>query len=245
MSAPAAPAFVVHLPVFSGPLDLLVALISRRELDVTQVALAEVTDEFLAHVRALPDGGDLGQTTEFLVVAATLLDLKVARLLPQPEVVEQEDLALLEARDLLLARLLQHRAFQQAGQLLAALMVQEDHHVGREVGLDPGWARSLPEVELPLDPQGLATLAAAALAPAEEPTVDVDHVHVARVDVLAEERELLRRLHGGPLDFAALVVGESTAVVVGRFLALLALLRERLIEVQQAGALAELRVSLA
>ncbi|MGA0062167.1 MAG: segregation and condensation protein A, partial [Candidatus Planktophila sp.] len=109
-------AFSVHLDNFDGPFDLLLQLISRHKLDITEVSLSMVTDEFISFIRALEASGEgwrLDQATEFLVIAATLLDLKAARLLPSGEIEDEEDLALLEARDILFARLLQYRAFKE------------------------------------------------------------------------------------------------------------------------------------
>ena len=126
--------FEVHLGVFEGPFDLLLGLISKHKLDVTEVALSQVTDEFLAHIRAYGGEWDLGQATEFLVVAATLLDLKAARLLPSGEVEDEEDLALLEARDLLFARLLQYRAYKEAAAVLAGRLSDESRRFPRHVG---------------------------------------------------------------------------------------------------------------
>ena len=115
--------FEVHLDVFEGPFDLLLGLISKHKLDITEVALSQVTDEFIAYIRALADGWDLDQASYFLLVAATLLDLKAARLLPSGEVEDEEDLALLEARDLLFARLLQYRAYKEVAAVFAGRMV--------------------------------------------------------------------------------------------------------------------------
>ena len=242
----AAGCFTVHLAVFEGPFDLLLALIGRHKLDVTEVALSEVTDEFLAHTRALGDGWDLGQTTEFLVVAATLLDLKVARLLPSAAPVDEEDLALLEARDLLFARLLQYRAYKEAAALLAGLLLAEQRHLPRYVGLE-GWAAAaLPEVDLGVDADAFAVLAARALAPREEVRVAVDHAHVARVD-MAEQRELLlARLHGGTTRTFRRLVADCRvlAEVVARFLGLLDLYREGRVLFDQLEPLGELQVRL-
>ena len=235
--------FRVRLDNFEGPFDLLLSLISRRQLDVTEVALSQVTDEFIAHLARM-DEWDLGQATEFLVVAATLLDLKAARLLPAAEVEDEEDLALLEARDLLFARLLQYRAYKLAAAYLGELDRTQARRHGRSVELEPRFADLLPEVFLDISPARLAALAAAALAPKPVPTVTIDHVHAPRVSVrehMLAMRERLRR--SGAATFRALVAECTTTLeVVARFLGLLELYRDGVVAFDQAAALAELRV---
>jgi segregation and condensation protein A len=237
-------AFHVHLDVFEGPFDLLLALISKHQLDLTEVALSQVTDEYLSHIRAIGSTWDLGQATEFLVVAATLLDLKTARLLPAAEVEDEEDLALLEARDLLFARLLQYRAYKQAARLLADLLEQESHRYPRQVTLEPRYAGLLPEVIIGLGPHELAALAARALAPQEQPVVLTDHVHGSTVSV-GEQTALLRahlRRSGGA-SFRALTADcDGTLEIVARFLGLLELFREDEVVFDQVVALGELHV---
>ncbi len=239
------PAFSVHLDgVFEGPFDLLLGLISKHQLDVTEVALSQVTDEFIAYTRAAGSDWDLGQATEFLVVAATLLDLKAARLLPSAQVEDEEDLALLEARDLLFARLLQYRAYKQAAAHLAGLLERQSVRFPRSAQLEPRFAGLLPEVLLGLGPQEFAALAARALAPRPEPVVAVDHVHGGTVSVREQTAllaERLRRSGGG--SFRSLTADcDGTLEVVARFLGLLELYREGLVVFDQAEALAELRV---
>ena len=236
--------FSVTLEQFEGPFDLLLQLIARSQLDVTSLALSQVTDEFLSHTRALGATWDLGQTTEFLVVAATLLELKAARLLPSEVVEDEEDLALLEARDLLFARLLQYRAYKAvAGRFAELLSVESDRHP-RAVSLEPRFASALPEVLLGLGPQQFAELAARVLAPRDEPQVAVDHVHGGTVSVREQTallRERLRRTGGGA--FRALTADCSgTLEVVARFLGLLELYREGVVAFEQAEALGELHV---
>jgi segregation and condensation protein A len=240
------PSFTVHLAVFEGPFDLLLSLIAKHRLDITEVALAQVTDEFLAHVRAAGTDWDLGQTTEFLVVAATLLDLKVARLLPGQVAADEEDLALLEARDLLFARLLQYRAYKQAAALLEGLMRLQARSHPRDVAPEDAFRALLPELVITTSPDGLAKLAAAALAPKPEPTVRVDHVHAPRVSVREQAGILIEALRRRPVQsFRSLCTGcESMLEVVGRFLALLELYRERRVAFAQAEALGELQVRL-
>jgi segregation and condensation protein A len=239
----AAGVFSVRLDNFEGPFDLLLSLITRRQLDITEVALSQVTDEFLSYISGAA-AWDLGQATEFLVVAATLLDLKTARLLPAAEVEDEEDLALLEARDLLFARLLQYRAYKLAAAYLNELERAQGRRYGRSVELEPRLAQLLPEVVLSLSLQEFADLAAIALAPRPVPTVSIDHVHAPKISV-REQMSILRvRLRGsGSATFRSLVADCTvTAEVVGRFLALLELYREGMVAFDQAAALSELRV---
>ena len=236
--------FSVQLDVFEGPFDLLLALIAKHQLDVTHVALSKVTDDFIAHIRAMGREWDLGQATEFLVVAATLLDLKAARLLPQAEVEDEEDLALLEARDLLFARLLQYRAYKQAAAFLAAMLSEQSRRYPRAVSLEPRYAGLLPEVLLGLGPAEFAALAARTLAPRPVPVVAVDHVHGGTVSVREQTavlRERLRRV--GSASFRVLTADcDGTLEVVARFLGLLELYRDGLVAFEQAEALGELHV---
>jgi segregation and condensation protein A len=236
-------AFRVRLENFEGPFDLLLSLISRRQLDVTEVALSQVTDEFIAYLDAM-GSWDLGRATEFLVVAATLLDLKAARLLPAAEVEDEEDLALLEARDLLFARLLQYRAYKLAATHLAELDARQSRRHGRAVELEPRFAELLPEVLIGVTPQQFAELAAAALAPKPVPVVDTEHIYAPQVSV-AEQMAILRaRLRRqGSTTFRALVADcKFSGEIVGRFLGLLELYRDGSVAFDQAAALTELRV---
>jgi segregation and condensation protein A len=236
-------AFRVRLDNFEGPFDLLLSLITRRQLDVTEVALSQVTDEFIAHLGTTGEW-DLGQATEFLVVAATLLDLKAARLLPSADVEDEEDLALLEARDLLFARLLQYRAYKLAAAYLGELDRAQARRHGRSIELEPQFAQLLPEVLIGISAERFAALAAGALRPKPAPVVMTDHVHMQRVSVrehMAVVRERVRRQ--GAATFRALVAEcTSTLEVVARFLGLLELYRDGVIAFDQAAALAELRV---
>ena len=238
-------AFEVHLDVFTGPFDLLLGLIAKHRLDVTEVSLAAVTDEFLAHIRGLARW-NLDEASGFVLVAATLLDLKAARLLPGARVEDEQDLALLEARDLLFARLLQYRAFRTAAaditERLAALSGR--HPRGR--GDDPAGAGLLPELLWTATPDELARVAAAALAPRPVPTVGLEHLHAAEVSVAEQRGVLLQRLLGGqPLSFAELVRdAASRLVVVARFLAVLDLYREERVALEQVGPMTDLVVRL-
>jgi segregation and condensation protein A len=235
--------FHVRLENFEGPFDLLLTLISRRQLDVTEVALSKVTDEFLSYLTAAGEW-DLGQATEFLVVASTLLDLKAARLLPAADVEDEEDLALLEARDLLFARLLQYRAYKLAAAYLAELERAQSRRHGRTAELEPPFAQLLPDILIGVGPARFAALAAAALAPKPVPMLTTDHLHAPRVSVrehMMTIRERLRRQ--GAATFRSLIADcESTLEVVARFLGLLELYREGAVAFDQAAALSELRV---
>lgn len=239
----ASSAFSVSLDNFEGPFDLLLSLIAKRQLDVTEVALSQVTDEFIAYLSASAEW-DLGQATQFLVVAATLLDLKTARLLPSAEVEDEEDLALLEARDLLFARLLQYRAYKLAAAYFAELDRAQSVRFGRAVELDREFADLLPEVEIGVSPQRLALIAARALAPKAVPVVAVAHIHTGRVSV-AEHMQIIRERvrNVGATTFRALTADcASTLEVVARFLGLLELYREGSVAFDQVAALTELRV---
>lgn len=240
--------FRVRLRNFEGPFDLLLSLISQRKLDVTEVALHAVTDEFIAYTRLLGSDMGLDQTTEFLVVAATLLDLKAARLLPSGDVEDAEDLALLEARDLLFARLLQYRAYKQVAQLFAELESAALRRYPRSVSLEDKFAGLLPEVLLGVDPQRFAEIAATAFAPRPVPTVGLDHLHVPTVSVPEQAAIVLDLLKargiGEWATFDELIVGcDVTVQIVARFLALLELYREQAVAFEQPEPLGELRVS--
>lgn len=242
---PAGPGFAVHLDVFDGPFDLLLSLIARHQLDVTEVALAKVTDDFIGYLRAAGRGWELGQASEFLVVAATLLDLKAARLLPSTEADdEEEDLALLEARDLLFARLLQYRAYKQASALLGALVALENRHVARSVSMERRFAAALPEISIGLSAGEFAEFAARALAPRELPVIAVDHLHVPQVSVREHAATLSARLcRSGSGSFRVLTSDcTSTLEVVARFLALLELYRDGAVTFEQVVPLGELQV---
>src|ERR1700690_2068104 len=187
-------AFEVHLDVFEGPFDLLLGLISKHKLDITEVSLSKVTDEFIAYIKQRSGGWDLDQVSYFLLVAATLLDLKAARLLPSGEVEDEEDLALLEARDLLFARLLQYRAYKEVAAVFAGRMAVAARRFPRRVPLEPRFAELLPEVLLGLGPVEFARIAARVLTPRQPPTVSTDHIHAPFVSVREQARRLAARL---------------------------------------------------
>ncbi|WP_233521339.1 segregation and condensation protein A [Streptomyces triticagri] len=236
--------FKVRLANFEGPFDLLLQLISKHKLDVTEVALSRVTDEFMAHIRAMGAEWDLDETTEFLVVAATLLDLKAARLLPAAEVEDEADLALLEARDLLFARLLQYRAYKQVADIFTARLDDEARRYPRTVGLEPQHAELLPEVVISIGAEGFAKLAVKAMQPKPKPEVYVDHIHAPLVSVQEQAGVVVARLReAGEASFRDLVEdAPDTLTVVARFLALLELYREKAVGLDQDEALGELTV---
>jgi segregation and condensation protein A len=240
--------FSVHLDNFDGPFDLLLQLISRHKMDVTEVSLSIVTDEFIAFIRALEasgEGWELGQATEFLVVAATLLDLKAARLLPSGEVEDEEDLALLEARDLLFARLLQYRAFKEIAATFSERILAADKSFPRVVALDPALASLLPEVLIGVGAQRFAAIAERVLTPKVSPVVAVEHLHMPLVSVTEESKRVVEALrHSKSLSFRSLISdADSTLVVVARFLALLDLYRQGVLRFEQVLALGELHIS--
>jgi segregation and condensation protein A len=238
--------FSVHLVNFEGPFDLLLQLISKHKLDITEIALSVITDDFIAHIKALGSEWDLDQTSEFLLIAATLLDLKAARLLPKGEVEDDEDLALLEARDLLFARLLQYRAFKQIAALVQERMAAESRRFPRAVGMEPRFAELLPEVLLGLDPAGLAALAARALAPKTDVPegVSLSHLHAPTVTVREQAVVIVDRLRRQrSTTFRALVADSpDTETTVCRFLALLELFREAAVAFDQMTPLGELTI---
>ncbi len=240
--------FSVHLANFDGPFDLLLQLISRHKMDVTEVSLSIVTDEFISFIRGLEASGqgwELEQATEFLVVAATLLDLKAARLLPSGDVEDEEDLALLEARDLLFARLLQYRAFKEIAATFSERIATADKSFARVVALDPALAALLPEVLIGVGAQRFAAIAERVLTPKVAPVVAVQHLHMALVSVAEESKMVVEALrHSKSLSFRNLIAdADSTLVVVARFLALLDLYRQGVLRFDQVIALGELQIS--
>ena len=242
-----ATAFEVHLDVFSGPFDLLLQLISRHKLDITEVSLSMVTDEFISFIRALEASGEgwrLDQATEFLVIAATLLDLKAARLLPSGEIEDEEDLALLEARDLLFARLLQYRAYKEIAGTLQEWITEEERRYPRLVSLEPYFAALLPEVLIGVGVERFATLAQRALTPKTPPVFSVAHLHAPLVSVKEEAVRVVAILRQArTTTFRHLITdAENTLVVVARFLALLELYKEGVLLFEQLSALGELHI---
>jgi segregation and condensation protein A len=236
--------FDVRLDNFEGPFDLLLSLISRHKMDITEVALSKVTDEFISHVKAGGVEWDLGQTTSFLLVASTLLDLKAARLLPQGDVEDEEDLALLDARDLLFARLLQYKAFKQVAGILATRLEGESRRHPRSVGLEDRFATLLPEVLIGIGLEQFAGLAAKALEPKPVLEVSLQHIHANRVSVREQGALVIERLRrSGTMTFRSLC-GDSpdTLTTVARFLSLLELYREGAVAFEQVSPLGDLSV---
>ena len=240
--------FSVHLENFDGPFDLLLQLISRHRMDITDVAIATVTDEFISYIRELEKteaGWKLDHASEFVVVAATLLDLKAARLLPSGQIDDEEDLALLEARDLLFARLLQYRAFKEIASILSERIIEQEKTFARSVSLDPVFAALLPEVLIGVTPERFAAIANRVLTPKTAPTLSVEHLHLPLVSVAAEALGVvsaLRRLK--TMSFRALISdAANTLVVVARFLALLELFKEGSVRFEQVVALGELQIT--
>ncbi len=238
------PGFSVRLDNFEGPFDLLLQLISRHKMDVTEVALSAVTDEYIAHITAMEGAWKLDEATEFLVVAATLLDLKAARLLPSGEIDDEEDLALLEARDLLFARLLQYKAYKEIAATFQEWIEVESHRFPRLVALDPKLAALLPEVLIGVGVERFALLATRALTPKTPPVFSISHLHSPAVSVREEAQRVIAHLRRvGTATFRALVAdAEHTLIVVARFLSLLELYKEGVLHFEQVTPLGDLQI---
>jgi segregation and condensation protein A len=234
--------FAVSLSNFSGPFDLLLSLISKHELDITEISLSRVTDEFISYLRGVETSTELDQASEFLVVAATLLDLKVAGLLPQGELVDAEDVALLEARDLLFARLLQYRAFKEAAQWFSGRLDTESTRHVRSVRLEEKYRIQTPELVWTLSVEDFAALAALAFAPRELPTVGLDHLHAPLVSIREQAAYVVAMLRSGEsMSFRQLIAGaDQKGVIIARFLAVLELYRVAAIVYDQLEPLGEL-----
>ena len=238
------PKFSVSLSNFNGPFDLLLSLITKHELDITEVSLSRVTDEFISYLRGLDSEAELDQATEFLVVAATLLDLKVAGLLPQGELVDAEDVALLEARDLLFARLLQYRAFKEAARWFSAGFDEESGRHFRSVRLEEKYRKQTPELVWTLSLEDFGALAMLAFAPRELPSVGLDHLHAPLVSIREQAAHVVALLRRGEtLTFRQLIAGaDQKGVIIARFLAVLELYRGASISFEQIEPLGELTV---
>lgn len=234
--------FRVSLGNFDGPFDLLLTLLGKHELDITEISLSRVTDEFISYLKGLESDDDLDQASEFLVVAATLLDMKVAGLLPQGELVDAESVALLEARDLLFARLLQYRAFKEVSAWFERSLRREDRRHMRAVRLDEKYRRAVPELVWTLSKDDFAALAMLAFAPKEIPHAGLDHLHAPLVSIREQAAIVVTLLRdAGTLNFRELVVGVAqTGVVVARFLAVLELYRHAALSFEQLEPLGEL-----
>ena len=238
------PGFSVRLDNFEGPFDLLLQLIARHKMDVTEVALSVVTDEYISHIKAMEGGWKLDEATEFLVVAATLLDLKAARLLPSGEIDDEEDLALLEARDLLFARLLQYKAYKEIAATFQEWIDSESKRHPRMVALDPKLAALLPEVLIGVGVERFALIATRALTPKMPPVFSISHLHSPAVSVREEAQTVIAHLRRvGTATFRALVAdAEHTLVIVARFLALLELYKEGVLHFDQVTPLGDLQI---
>jgi len=240
--------FSLHLDNFDGPFDLLLQLISRHKMDITEIALGTVTNEFISYIKQLENsenGWDLDKTTEFLVVAATLLDLKAAKLLPSGQIDDEADLALLEARDLLFARLLQYRAFKELSAIFAERIEREEKSFARLVALEPHFAQLLPEVLIGVGSQRFAAIANRVLTPKTAPTFNIEHIHRPLVSVAEQALKVVEHLRrASRVTFRALIAdADSTLVVVARFLALLELYKEGVVRFEQVISLGELQIS--
>lgn len=240
--------FQVSLSNFEGPFDLLLQLITKKKLDITEVALSEVTDDFIAYTRELGDTSDLDEVTEFLVVAATLLDLKTARLLPRGAVEDEEDLELLEVRDLLFARLLQYRAYKQVAEMFAQWQRDARRRYPRAVSLEPHFANLLPPVSLGHTADSFAEMAAVVFRPKPPKAVSTDHLHRVGVSVPEQAGRILDTLKLAGVDHFLtfqLLTRDCTASmeIIGRFLALLELYKARAVEARQDEPLGELQVA--
>jgi segregation and condensation protein A len=234
--------FSVSLGNFEGPFDLLLSLISKHQMDITEISLSRVTDEFIAYLKQLDQDEELEQASEFLVIAATLLDLKIAGLLPKGEVVDAEDVALLEARDLLFARLLQYRAFKEISTWFAASIAREDSRFARSVRLEERFGQAKPELVWTTTAEEFAKIAEEALTPKEIPSVGLTHLHVSKVNIREQAGEVVKLLRAKrKVSFFDLIADvRERAVVIARFLSVLELYRLAAINFTQDGPLADL-----
>lgn len=234
--------FSVSLGNFEGPFDLLLSLISKHQMDITEISLSKVTDEFIAYLKQLDQDEELEQASEFLVIAATLLDLKIAGLLPKGEVVDAEDVALLEARDLLFARLLQYRAFKEISTWFAASIVREDARFARSVRLEERFGQAKPELVWVTTLEDFGRIAEEALTPKEIPSVGLTHLHVSKVNIREQAGEVVAILRAKRRVSFFEIIAEvrERAVVIARFLSVLELYRLAAINFSQDGPLADL-----
>lgn len=237
--------FALNIGNFDGPFDLLLSLISKHELDITEVSLSKVTDEFISYLKTLDENEELEQATEFLVIAATLLDLKIAGLLPKGEVVDAEDVALLEARDLLFARLLQYRAFKDVSIWFAESFSAEQDRTARDVRVEERFREQKPELNWTMSVEDFAKLAEEVLTPRVIPSVGLTHLHAPRVSIREQASEVIAILRRSPKVTFREVIASVTdrAVVVARFLAVLELYRYNAIGFEQESPLADLLIS--
>jgi segregation and condensation protein A len=235
--------YVVKTEVFEGPFDLLLHLIARQRVDLWQVSLSRITEDYLAEIRRMREL-DLEVATEFLVVAATLLELKAARLLPAPDANPDEIEAVLEERDLLFARLLQYRAYKQVAGLFGARLAEQAAYHPRRVGAEDLLRRIVPELLVGVTPEELARLAAAALTPVPPPDVTTTHIPPPRLSVAEAVIDLARRLHDQGMSTFEDLVGRQAVpieIVIG-LLAVLELYKRSLVELDQASTFADITV---
>ncbi len=237
--------FALNIGNFDGPFDLLLSLISKHEMDITEVALSKVTDEFISYLKTLDEAQELEQATEFLVIAATLLDLKIAGLLPKGEVVDAEDVALLEARDLLFARLLQYRAFKEVSAWFAEAFAAELGRTPREVQIEARFREQKPELNWTMSLDEFSKLAEEVLTPKLIPNVGLTHLHAPRVSIREQAAEVISILRRSPnVTFREVIASVSDrAVVVARFLAVLELYRYNAISFEQESPLSDLQIT--
>lgn len=236
--------FELSLSNFEGPFDLLLSLISKHELDITEISLSRVTDEFIAYLKGLDEQEELDQASEFLVIAATLLDLKIAGLLPRGEVVDAEDVALLEARDLLFAKLLQYKAFKEISTWFATALGLEADRVPRDVMMEERFRDAKPELVWTLSVTEFAKLAEDTMTPREIPSVGLTHLHAPRVSIREQAYEVANLLRqSGALTFREIIAQvKDRAVVIARFLSILELYRLMAISFEQDEPLADLKL---
>lgn len=236
--------FELSLSNFEGPFDLLLSLISKHELDITEVSLSRITDEFISYLKGLDEQDELDQASEFLVIAATLLDLKIAGLLPKGEVVDAEDVALLEARDLLFAKLLQYKAFKEISTWFATALGLEADRIPRDVMMEERFRDAKPELIWTLDITEFAKLAQDTMTPREIPSVGLTHLHASRVSIREQAVEVANLLRqSGQLTFREIIAQvKDRAVVIARFLSVLELYRLMAISFEQESPLADLKL---
>ena len=237
--------FAVSLGNFDGPFDLLLSLISKHEMNITEISLSKVTDEFISYLKTLDEAEELDQASEFLVIAATLLDLKIAGLLPKGEVVDAEDVALLEARDLLFARLLQYRAFKEISSWFSTAITLEAMRVSREVRIEERFRKQKPELVWSMSLEEFGRLAQETMTPREIPSVGLTHLHAPRVSIREQAAEVVSMLRKAvSLSFRDLIGSvKDRAVVVARFLAVLELYRLSAISFEQESPLGDLKLA--
>lgn len=234
----AAMAYEVCTPVFAGPFDLLLHLILRDRIDLYAVSIAEIVDAYLAELERM-EGCDLEVTTEFLLIAATLVELKARRLLPDDIEVElDEELGRWERRDLLLARLVECKTFREVAGVLRHFIEGAALSRPRSAGVPEEWLEQLAPPAISIDPEALAAAYRRAVAPRPAPRVDVSHITPITATVSAAVAELVSVLPGhGRITFRRLTEGIADRVeVIVRFLAVLELVKQGLADIRQPAA---------